>query len=226
MIQSFELDAQPRTLFGKGHSRRLRRIENRVPAILYGGNEPPLAFSLDHRQLVRALENEAFYSHILTINLEQQQHRAILKELQRHAFKSNVVLHLDFLRAGKEKITLTVPLHFIGEERAPGVKHGGIVLHRLTNLEIRCLPINLPESISVDISELELSQSLHLSELQLPEGIELLHQDDRAVVSIQAAKTETEETDSNEQPTSAEVPAINVKENKSTVDSGKDKKKK
>ena len=127
----FELNAEVREVFGSGASRRLRRLENRVPAILYGASEPPLPVSLEHNQVVRALENEAFYSHILTIKIDGVEQKAVLKDLQRHAYKPRI-LHVDLMRvSAKEKMTLSVPLHFKGEEIAPGVKEAGGVLNKL-----------------------------------------------------------------------------------------------
>lgn len=214
-MTTFELSAKTREAFGTGASRRLRHLENRVPAILYGAGEPPMPLSFDHNQLLRSLENEAFYSHILTIDLDGQKQKAVLKDLQRHPFKPRIV-HLDLLRVtAKEKITMSVPLHFEGEETAPGVKDGGGVMARLLNsVEVRCLPDALPEFINVDVSKLGLDEAIHLSQLSLPEGVELIaltHDDDRPVVNIQIPRAVVEE-DLTAAPESAEVPAINVKE--------------
>ncbi|WP_126322666.1 50S ribosomal protein L25/general stress protein Ctc [Candidatus Rickettsiella viridis] len=213
-MTTFELSAKTREAFGTGASRRLRHLENRVPAILYGAGEPPMPLSFDHNQLLRSLENEAFYSHILTIDLDGQKQKAVLKDLQRHPFKPRIV-HLDLLRVtAKEKITISVPLHFEGEETAPGIKNGGGVMARLLNsVEVRCLPDALPEFINVDVSKLGLDEAIHLSQLPLPEGVELIaltHDDDRPVVNIQLQRAVEEE--STAAPESAEVPAINVKE--------------
>lgn len=217
-MTTFELSAKTREAFGTGASRRLRHLENRVPAILYGAGEPPMPLSFDHNQLLRSLENEAFYSHILTIDLDGQKQKAVLKDLQRHPFKPRIV-HLDLLRVtAKEKITMSVPLHFEGEETAPGVKDGGGVMARLLNsVEVRCLPDALPEFINVDVSKLALDEAIHLSQLPLPEGVELIaltHDDDRLVVNIQIPRAVVEE-ELTAAPESAEVPAINVKEDAS-----------
>ena len=228
MATTFELSAKTREAFGTGASRRLRRLENRVPAILYGAGEPPMSLSFDHNQLLRSLENEAFYSHILTIDLDGQKQKAVLKDLQRHPYKPRIV-HLDLLRVtAKEKITMSVPLHFEGEETAPGVKDGGGVMARLlNNVEVRCLPDALPEFINVDVSKLGLDEAIHLSQLPLPEGVELIalsHDDDRPVVNIQIPRAVVEE-ESTAAPESAEVPAINVKEDAPEENQGeKDKK--
>ena len=226
-ITVFELSAETRESIGTGASRRLRRLENRVPAILYGAGEAPQPLSIDHNQLLRALENEAFYSHILTINLDGKPQKAVLKDLQRHPYKPRIV-HLDLLRiTAKEKITMSVPLHFKGETIAPGVKDaGGILARLLNNVEVRCLPDALPEYIEIDVSHLGLDESIHLSQIPLPEGVELIaltHEDDRPVVNIHIPRAVEEETTA--APESAEVPAINVKQDTVTENQNeKDKK--
>lgn len=207
----FELHAETRQVFGKGASRRLRRLDNKVPGIIYGGGEAPVPLTFEHHKLQKALENEAFYSHILTIHIDGKPQKAVLKDLQRHPFKPRI-LHFDLLRiTGKEKITMTVPLHFKGGDIAPGVKEGlGVVTHILTNIEIRCLPDNLPEYIEVDLSKLGLDEYIHLSDLKFPKGVEsilLAHKDDQPVASIHVPREEIIEEVA---PISPEVPAINV----------------
>jgi large subunit ribosomal protein L25 len=173
MATTFEIIAETRRDVGKGASRRLRRSNDKVPAIIYGGGEDPLALSIDHNHLRHALQNEAFYSHILTVIIDGKKQQAVLKDLQRHPSKPRL-LHMDLLRiTGKEKINMQVPLHFLGGDKAPGVvKDGGIVSHLQTSLEVRCLPADLPEYIEVDISSLELDEAIHLSDLTLPKGVE------------------------------------------------------
>lgn len=210
MSNLFEINAEPRQQFGKGASRRLRRLGDRVPAIMYGGGEAALPLSFDHNELQKSLKNEAFYSHILTLNIEGKPQKAVLKAIQRHPYKARI-LHLDLLRiTGKEKIHMHVPLHFSGEDVAPGVKEGnGVVSHLISSVEIRCLPANLPEYIKVDISKLALDEAIHLSHLKLPEGVELvelLHGNDQAVVSIHIPRIIEEEVVVAEVP-AAEVPA-------------------
>ncbi|MFZ0219678.1 MAG: 50S ribosomal protein L25/general stress protein Ctc [Candidatus Aquirickettsiella sp.] len=211
----FELTAQTRAVFGSSASRRLRRLENRVPAILYGASEPPVPISLEHNQVLRALENEAFYSHILTIKLDGIEQKAVLKDLQRHAYKPRI-LHVDLMRvSAKEKITMSVPLHFQGEALAPGIKEaGGVLTKLLSSVEVRCLPAALPEYIEVDVSHLGLDESILLSQLTLPQGVELTaaisHEDDRPVVNIHIPRAVVED-DLTVAPETAEVPAINVK---------------
>jgi large subunit ribosomal protein L25 len=173
MTNQFELIAELRKEVGKGASRRLRRLEARVPGILYGGSEKPLPLLVEHRFLTKALENEAFYSHILTIKVDGVQHKAVLRDLQRHPFKPRI-LHFDLQRvSANEKIHMQVPLHFVGEDVAPGVKvDAGLVSHLMSSIEISCLPGDLPEFIEVDVSNLELDHSIHLSQLLLPRGVE------------------------------------------------------
>ena len=193
MSNEFVVTAEPRSDQGKGASRRLRRM-GRVPAILYGAGKDPVPLSVDHNELLKQLENEAFYSHILTIEVGGKKEQAILKDLQRHPAKP-FVMHLDFMRVSAgEKIRVNVPLHFVGGDVAPGVKiGGGIVTHAVTEVEIVCLPKDLPEYIEVDLSNLELGQSLHLSDIDLPKGVELVQllqgeEHDVAVAAIQATR--------------------------------------
>ncbi len=188
MSESFVLEAEPRTDLGKGASRRLRRT-GKIPAVLYGGDQDPVALQLDHDKLLHQLDNEAFYSSILTIRLSGKEEQAILKDLQRLPGKPRL-LHADFQRVkADEKIRVHVPLHFVNEDTAPGVKAGGIVTHNLVEVEVSCLPGNLPEFIEVDLGNLDLDQTLHLSEIPLPEGVELVELShgeghDQAVVTI------------------------------------------
>lgn len=188
MAISFELNAEPRTDTGKGASRRLRRA-GKVPAIIYGGGKDPESLTLSHNELLRNLEHEAFYSHILTIKIGGSETAAILRDMQRHPSKP-VVMHMDLQRvSATEKLKTNVPLHFIGEEEAPGVKGGGLVSHDLTEVAVECLPKNLPEYIEVDISGLDVGDSIHLSGLTVPDGVtltELARGDDHdlGVVSI------------------------------------------
>ncbi len=169
----FTLSAEVRTDMGKGASRRLRHA-NKVPAIVYGAGKEPVSITLEHHKLMHNLENEAFYSHILTIDVAGKKEKAVLKDLQRHPAKP-VVLHADFLRVSEtEKLKMNVPLHFINEEEAPGVKAGGVLTHNLTEVEVLCLPGNLPEYLEVDMAGVEMEQIIHLTNINLPEGVELV----------------------------------------------------
>lgn len=170
----FELNAELRHDQGKGASRRLRRLQDQVPAILYGGSEAPVLISLDLKKVMHALDNPAFFSHILTLNITGKKQQAVLKDVQRHPFKK-AVLHMDFQRVkAGDHIHMHVPLRFVGDEKCPGVKEGGIVSHRLIEVEVRCKANALPESIEVDISKMKLDDTLHLSDLKIPKGVELV----------------------------------------------------
>jgi large subunit ribosomal protein L25 len=172
MSDTFTIDAQPRGDEGKGASRRLRR-QGLVPGIIYGGTKKPEMISLVHNELAQHLEHEAFYSHILTVNVGDKAQQVILKDLQRHPAKP-FVMHVDFQRvSAKKKLKTHVPIHFVGEDVAPGIKTGGAASHHVTDVEITCLPKDLPEYIEVDLSQMEVGDSVHLSELQLPAGVEI-----------------------------------------------------
>lgn len=188
MADLFELSVQPRPVRGKAHSRRMRRQDKMVPAIVYGAGKQPTSVMLTHHQLDKALKNEAFYSHILTLNHGDHQEKVVLKDLQRHPSKP-LIMHADFFRiSATEKLDMHIPLHFINEDIAPGVKlEQGIISHMLSEVEVRCLPADLPEFIEVDLAELKLGEFIHLSNLKLPKGVELValsHDDDRPVVNI------------------------------------------
>ena len=173
MAVEFQLNAELRTDMGKGASRRLRRA-GKVPGILYGGKKNPAAVTFPHKDVASSLENEAFYSHILTINVDGKAEKAVLKDLQRHPFKP-IIMHLDLQRVtATDKIRVHVPLHFIGEDVAPGVKlHNGIVNHLMKHVDLTCLAKDLPEYIEVDVSPLDVGESVHLSNLKLPSGVEI-----------------------------------------------------
>lgn len=168
-----EISASKRTLQGKGASRRLRG-SGKVPGVIYGGENPAQAIELDHNSLYHKLKLEAFHASILSLDLEGQREQVLLRDIQMHPFKLQV-LHIDFQRVDKnKKIHMKVPLHFINAEIAPGVKlSGGLVSHVLTELDVSCLPKDLPEFITVDLTELAAGNTLHLSDLELPEGVEI-----------------------------------------------------
>ena len=196
MKTSFELTAEFRDAQGKGASRRLRH-ENKVPAILYGGHRDPRALSLDHTKLLLMLDNERFYSTIINLRVGDVTQAAILKDVQRHPAK-NAVLHVDLQRVLEdEKIRISIPLHFKNEAVAPGVKKGGVVSHLRNEIEVSCLPKDLPEFVDVALSKVELNKMLNLSDLAVPEGVEILelsHGRDAPVVSVHHARAEEVET--------------------------------
>lgn len=209
-MKPFELNVEKRTGQGRAANRRLRR-EGKVPAVLYGGNDEPLMLSVDHDDLDHHLDNEAFYSHVIKINVAGgKAEEAVLRDLQRHPSKP-FIQHMDLLRVvAGEALRMHVPLHFIGEDECPGVKEeGGIVQHSMNDVEVECLPRNLPEYIEVDCSALNVNDAVHLSELTLPEGVELvdlMHDTDRTVVSVQLprAAIELEEEEAAEAEAAAE----------------------
>jgi len=188
MSESFVVDAEVRDDMGKGASRRLRR-DGKMPGVLYGAGKDAVSITVDHNELSKHLEHEAFFSHILTVNLAGKAEKAVLKDLQRHPSKP-VLLHVDFQRVSEsEKLRMQVPLHFLNEEECPGVKAGGLATHNITEVEVSCLPKDLPEFIEVDLAGLDMDQSIHLSNLSLPAGVELVQlahgaEHDLPVVSI------------------------------------------
>jgi len=203
MSELFEIEALSRSDVGKGASRRLRRA-NRVPGIVYGAHQDPVMISVAHNEMLVHLEHEAFYSHVLTLKIDGKAEQVILKDLQRHPAKP-FIIHVDFQRvSAKEKIKTHVPLHFINEETAPGAKAGGVISHHFTDLEVACLPGNLPEFIEVDLGELEIGGHILMSAINLPEGVELAalaadDADDKPVVSIHGATVASESEDEGEE---------------------------
>ncbi len=201
MAIEFTLSAEARDDAGRGASRRLRR-EGKVPAILYGGSSKPMALTLDHNELIHNLHVEAFHSHVLTINIGTKSEQAILKDVQHHPFK-NEVLHVDLLRVKKgQKLHVTIPLHFVGTEQAPGVKEGGVFSRSIVEVEVVCLPRDIPEYLEVDVSALEIGDSRHLTDIKLPEGVEIaalthgdVHEHDISVAAIHHARVAEEPTE-------------------------------
>jgi|SaaInl4_135m_RNA_FD_contig_41_1568737_length_828_multi_10_in_0_out_0_2 large subunit ribosomal protein L25 len=172
MSELFELEAEARDLSGKAHSRRLRREHNKVPAIIYGAGKENVSVTLEGNKVRKALENDAFYSHILTIKVGKKKEKAVLKALQRHPYKQQI-LHMDFLRIkADEKLTMKVPVHFLNEETAAGVKLGGVITHHMSEIEVSCLPADLPSSIDIDLENLGMDESIHLSDIKFAKGVE------------------------------------------------------
>jgi large subunit ribosomal protein L25 len=192
MASSFEFDVEPRTNTGKGDSRRTRKL-GKIPAIIYGGKAEPTQICLDHNTITKALENEATYSHILKLKLDGREESVILKAMQRHPARP-IIMHMDFQRVSEtDKIKVHVPLHFINQDTSVGVKKGGMVAHSMVEVEVYCLPQHLPEYIEVDVAALDVGESIHLSGIKLPIGVEIpaLHHGpdhDFAVAAIHATK--------------------------------------
>ena len=201
MSDQFELIAEVRTDLGKGASRRLRRFEGRVPAIIYGGDKAPQSLSLISKDLEKSLENEALYSHVLAIKIGDATEKAILKDMQRHPAK-NRITHVDFMRVDDNvAIKVHVPIHFLNEETCYGVKtQGGMIQHQETDIEVQCLPGDIPTFIEVDMLKVETGQIVHLSEVKLPAGVTsvalaLGEDHDLAIASVIAPKGGDDEAD-------------------------------
>ena len=214
------------TLGNKGASRRLRR-EGFIPAIVYGGHVDPKPVQFEHNPIWLVSQNEWFYSSILTLDIDGKVEKVLLRDMQRHPVKQRID-HMDFMRVNEnEAIRISVPLHFLNQEKSPAGKAAGVIVtHELNEVEISCLPKDLPEYIEVDLAALEVGDIIHLSELKLPAGVEvpelkLGKEHDVAVVIAKHAKEEVEEA-----PTevSAEVPAIQQVAPEAAADKGKEKK--
>ena len=194
MSSSFVLNAEMREDLGEGASRRLRHA-GKVPAIIYGHGGEPVSITLEHSKIIHNLEEETFYSQILDMNLAGKTEKVVLRDLQRHPAKA-LIMHMDFQRVNENAaMHVHIPLHFIGEDTCPGVKlESGAVSHQTTEVEISCLPKDLIEFIEVDVSELHIGDSIHLTDLKLPEGISLValsHGEghDQTVVTVHVTKT-------------------------------------
>lgn len=204
-----EISARRRTVQGTGASRRLRR-KGLVPGIVYGGTGEPVSIQLDHKDLMQKLTAEAFHASILTLDLEGEKQQVLLRAFNMHPYKSQV-LHVDFQRVVRDrKIHMKVPLHFVNEDKAPGVKEqGGVINHVMNELDVRCFPDDLPEYIEVDLGGLTVGHSVHVSDLKLPKGVEAaLHRGEDPVVAtiIVPALVTEEEAAAAEAVPAAEVP--------------------
>ena len=188
-MNEYEVVAQPRDALGTNASRRLRRT-GRVPAVLYGGGMEATPISIEEHRIKKQIENEAFAAHVLTVKIDGVESQAVLKSVHREPATERVI-HMDFQRiSASSEIHMHVPLHFMNEEISPGRKAGGIVTHLLVEVEVGCLPKDLPEYIEVDMAELDVGDAVHLSELMLPEGVHIMTlahnpDNDQPVVSVQ-----------------------------------------
>jgi large subunit ribosomal protein L25 len=209
MKHAFVIDAEVRTTRGKGASRRLRH-EGKLPAIIYGGKGEPQSITVNHNELSKHLKIEAFYSHILTVNIGGVSEQAVLKDLHRHPVRDEI-MHMDLQRVlADQLLRMHVPLHFKGADIAPGIKTGGgIIEHHLIQVEVECLPKDLPEFLEVDLSGLNVNEAVHLSQLKLPANVglvELKHGNDASVAAVHLPRAAVEP-----EPTvaaaTAEVPA-------------------
>lgn len=203
-MSDFTLNASVRNDLGKGASRRLRRANLEVPAIVYGGDKAPQPISLEKAPFYKAIEDESFFSSVLNLIIDGKKEQVVVRDLQRHPYKP-LVTHADFMRVdATHAITINVPLHVVGEEKSKGIKDQGGELHILSNeIQISCLPKDLPDFLEVDITNVELGTTLHLSDLKLPAGVtlvELTHgaDHDNAVLSITKPKTRGETAEGEE----------------------------
>ena len=210
-MSEHKISATGREAAGKGASRRLRRAAS-IPAVLYGGNAAPQSIQLEHEKTWLASQNEWFYSSILDMELDGKVQKVLLRDMQRHPYKQ-IIMHLDFQRVDENQaLRVKVPLHFLNQEKSPAGKTAGVlILHELNEIEVSCLPKNLPEFIEIDLSTLAIGDIVHLSEIKLPTGVEIPEvklgkEHDVAVVIARHARVEAEE----EAPAAeavAEVPA-------------------
>lgn len=223
---AIEVVAQTRKLQGTGASRRLRR-DGKVPGILYGGKKPPVNIELEHNALYHQLRNEKFHASILTLTLDGAKEQALLRVVNMHPFRQQVQ-HIDFQRvSADEKIHMQVPLHFVNADQSPAMKtQGGIITHVMNEIDIRCLPADLPEFVEVDLSQITVGHSIHLRELKLPKGVEVVLKGggNPTVASAQIPKAAIAEEEANAaaaaagaaaaaeaQPSAADVPSVKQK---------------
>jgi large subunit ribosomal protein L25 len=197
MSQKIEINAQVRADVGKGASRRLRRSGNSVPGIIYGAEEDPVNLTLNTNELSKAMQSEAFFSQIIDVKFDGKSQQAVLRDMQRNP-ATEKVLHVDFMRISANKpIQVSVPLHFVNEDKCKGVRlGGGVISHTMNEVEISCLPADLPEFLEVFMAELDVGEIIHLSDLALPQGVSIValtHDDDRAVASVIMPRGATEE---------------------------------
>lgn len=175
MSEAISFNVETRKGIGTGHARRLRRQDDKVPGVVYGGNKPTVYFSIDYRHIAKAIQAEAFYSQVLELVIQKKKERVVLRELQRHP-ASDRVLHIDFLRISEDRaINIAVPIHYLNEDKCHGVRlQSGVISKNLTEVEVSCLPKHLPEFIPIDLEHVELGTTIHLSDLELPEGVSIV----------------------------------------------------
>ncbi|MBT2143246.1 MULTISPECIES: 50S ribosomal protein L25/general stress protein Ctc [unclassified Rhodanobacter] len=212
MSKTHEIKAQSRKDEGKGASRRLRRASF-VPAVVYGGDQAPQSIQIEHNTILLAAKNEWFFSSVLDLNVDGKVQKVLVRDWQKHPFKQ-LMMHMDFLRVNeKEAIRVSVPLHFLNKEKSAAAKTSGVVIsHNLTEVEITCLPKDLPESIELDLADLKPGDIIHLSQLKLPKNVELVaahggEGHDIAVVTANTVQEEVEEAPADEAAAPAAAPA-------------------
>ena len=221
MSTNFTINAKSREDTGKGASRRLRRLTGEVPAIIYGGKKDAEKISILHKDITKALENDAVYSSIISLSIDGKAEDTIIKDIQRHPAKQ-IILHMDFLRVSKTtKLQTRVPLNFINEDICVGVKlGGGLIAHTMTDIEVSCLPKDLPEAIDVDMAEVDVGQIVHLSDLTLPNGVESVSLSQGADYDLTVAtvnKQKAVEIDESIESESSEDTSADSSENEETA---------
>ena len=216
MSQKVEVNAEVRADVGKGASRRLRRSGDKIPGIIYGAEEDPVSLTLSTNELSKAMQNEAFFSQILQVKFDGKTQQAVLRDIQRNP-ATEKVLHVDFMRVSANKsIQVNVPLHFVNEDKCKGVRlGGGSISHTMNEVEISCLPGDLPEYIEVYMAELDVGEIIHLSDLALPQGVSIValtHDDDRAVASVIMPRGGADEEEEMEAAAEGEAAAADSEE--------------
>ncbi|STX41151.1 50S ribosomal protein L25 [Legionella donaldsonii] len=218
-MSTIVLEAEARKDIGKGASRRLRRLENKVPAVLYGGDKKPQSIHLLHNKVVKALESESIYSSVFDLKVDGKVEHVILKALQRHPYKP-VILHMDLQRVSpKDVLVKQIPIHFTNEETSKGVKAGGIISHTMVHVEVKCQVKDLPEFIEVDMANVGMDDVIHLSDLKLPKGVQLAiditdGSHNLPVVSIHAPKVAAVEEEEKQEEEVSAAPAAPAEEEK------------
>lgn len=227
-MSKIHLEAQVRTDLGRGASRRLRRLENQVLGVIYGGHKDPVSIQIPQNKVIKALEHESIYSSVFDVTVNKKVEHVILKALQRHPYKP-MIMHMDLQRVSAQDVLVKlVPLHFINEESAKGVKAGGIISHSMTQVEVRCQVKDLPEFIEVDMANVDMNDIVHLSHLKLPKNVHLtadfadgIH--DTPVVSIHPPKIAEVEEEATEEVAADAVPTESSEKKEEAKGEHKDK---
>lgn len=226
MSQPIELEAEPRTDVGKGASRRLRRLTEMVPGIIYGGDTEPGSLTFKYNELANAMQQESFFSQIIDIKMDGTIQQAVVRDVQRHPANDRVQ-HIDFLRISADRLLeVNIPIHFINEDICVGVRtQGGQISHNMSEVEISCLPGNLPAYLEVDMAAVEIGGAVHLSDIMLPEGVTILalqHDDDAQIGSVEEVREMEEELEPEEGEVSAEAAGEEAEEDEGAAEEGSD----
>ncbi len=217
MASALTLGVESRQNTGTSSSRKIRNHENKVPGVLYGGTQPAVFFSVQYRHVSKALQDEAFFSQLIDLDIDGKTERVVLRELQRHP-ASDKVIHIDFMRVSDDReLQISVPIHFLNSENCPGVKlQGGVLSRNLTEIQVSCLPKDIPAHLAVDMTDVEVGTVIHLSDLTLPEGVSIVslalgEEYDTTVAAVHLPRGTT--TDEDEDEESEEEEAARDEEN-------------